>query len=135
MTEVELHGTGLSPEEVQSLVERAVIGEGTELKKVSVSFVDEPGMAELNQRHRGKTGATDVLSYPFDDSFPHGNGGEVIVCQAVVGRLAAADGRDPRTALRETIIHGTLHLLGYTDDTDADAAEMDRRTRRILEAA
>lgn len=58
----------------------------------------------------------------------------MVVCPAVVNRLAATDSRDPEDALRETVVHGVLHLLGHEDETDAGAQGMDRQTRRILEA-
>ncbi|HEY8109053.1 MAG TPA: rRNA maturation RNase YbeY [Patescibacteria group bacterium] len=135
MTEIDVHGDALDGSEVRELVGSIVAAEQARVAKVSVSFTDEPTIRDLNRRHRAKDKATDVLSYPFDGSFPQGSGGEVVICPAVVERLAREDGRDFRQALRETVVHGVLHLLGHEDGTDAGAREMDRRTRLILEEA
>src|ERR1700733_8372250 len=43
------------------------VGEEVE---VSVMYVDEKSIADLNQRFLGKTGPTDVLSFPIDDGPP-----------------------------------------------------------------
>ena len=41
----------------------------------------------------------------------------------------------PETALHRELVflllHGTLHLLGHTHDSDADAARLDAETQRI----
>lgn len=126
---------GLDEPEVRRLVEAALATEDGEWSAVSVTFADPATIRDLNRRHRGKDAPTDVLSYPFDDSFPQGGGGEVIVCPDVVRRLARTDGRDAGRALREAVVHGLLHVFGYEDGTERGAREMDRRTRRILEAA
>jgi probable rRNA maturation factor len=134
MTDIDVSGDALDATAVRGLVNATVAAEGAKPSRVSVSFADEATMRQLNARHRGKDRATDVLSFPFDDSFPQGSGGEVVVCPAIVTALAAKDGREEASALQETIVHGVLHVLGHQDDTAAGAREMDRRTRRILEA-
>lgn len=49
------------------LVIEVLVAEGVEGDvEVSLLFVDEVAMAELNERFMGKTGPTDVLSFPID---------------------------------------------------------------------
>ena len=38
--------------------------------ELSIRIVDESESADLNQRYRGKSGATNVLSFPFDAVTP-----------------------------------------------------------------
>lgn len=136
MAEVDVSGAdGLPEATVAALVRAALREEGAAVGRVSVSFVAPEVITGFNRTHRDKDRPTDVLSYPFDGSFPHGPGGEVVVCPEVVTRYAVRDGRDRTEALRETIVHGVLHLLGYTDDTDRGAARMADRTAAILTGA
>jgi len=124
--------------------------------ELSLLFVDEAAMAELNQRFLGNDGPTDVLSFPIDDDIVEltaraadslGPGpvnevepsdapallGDVVVCPAVARRNAPdhAGTYDDEVAL--LIVHGILHLLGmdHTDDEEAEA--MERRERELLE--
>lgn len=112
---------------------------------VSVAFVEESSMSELNVRYRGGVEATDVLSFPGGDddddedldwpepetevgSAPHL--GDVVICPAVAGRNAADDGIEPAEELRRLLVHGVLHLLGY--DHEIDQGEMRAREADIL---
>ena len=126
---------GLDEPTVRALAAAAFKSEGADPSRVSVSFADAATIHDLNRRHRGQDRPTDVLSYPFDASFPQGSGGEVVVCPDVVTRLADADGREPVRAVKEAIVHGLLHVLGHEDETEQGAEEMDRRTRGILKAS
>lgn len=112
----------------EQLVRRTLEAEGRSLGRVTVSFVDTVTIKALNRKHRGQAKPTDVLSWPFDASFPQGDGGEVVICRE------QAEPTGPATIDR-LLVHGVLHLLGYKDETGADLAEMERRTDRILENA
>ena len=112
MLEVEVIGSapGLPPQpEVERLVALALASAAVEDGHVAVEFVGEERIAELNAAHRGKQGATDVLSFPIDeDGVPLGPRelGDVVICP-------------PRTTdLREAIVHGVLHLTGMDHETD-----------------
>lgn len=124
--ELEMDPATADRDRIAELIRRTLRAESTSLSRVSVSFVDSPTMERLNREHRGLPRPTDVLSWPFDETFPQGRGGEVIVCreQADPNQAGAVD---------RLIVHGVLHLLGYEDTTAAGLAEMERRTDRIME--
>jgi probable rRNA maturation factor len=116
MLDVEVLGRRLAPgappdPEVERLVSIAVASAGIEDGHVAVQFVDESRISELNAEHRGKTGPTDVLSFPVDgdaeeEMGPERELGDILICP-------------PETAdLREAIIHGALHLVGMDHETD-----------------
>lgn len=120
---------------------------------VSVAFVDEQQMTELNTLYRGLDSATDVLSFRQADSgveWPdptkgkEADLGEVLVCPRVVGRYAYEEGGDPDTQLGWTILHGALHLLGYDHEKDGGRMrereqvllkQLDRQVRAVAKAA
>ena len=78
---------------------------------LAVEFVDQRRITELNARHREKPAPTDVLSFPIDGAqplpgLPARELGDVVICPAHT------------VDLREAIVHGVLHLLGFDHETD-----------------
>ena len=109
--------------EVRSLARAAAhcadIGTG----HIAIEFVDERRIAQLNREHRGRDSATDVLSFPVDGAEPIDERlpreiGDVVICASLCGDV------------REAIVHGVLHLVGY--DHEADEGEMLALQRSIL---
>jgi probable rRNA maturation factor len=124
-------------------------------RELSLLFVDEVAMAELNERHMGTPGPTDVLAFPIDDDLADvgrspdtgSTGpdrppvelseiplllGDVLICPTVAERNAAAHGKALRDELALLVVHGTLHVLGM-DHADADeTAVMQARERELL---
>jgi probable rRNA maturation factor len=100
---------------------------------ISVAIVDDATIRELNRRHLDHDYATDVLSFLLDRTGERLEG-EVIVsadrARAVSPRYGWADTRE----LLLYVIHGTLHLVGYRDETSADRQEMRRQERHYLRA-
>ena len=103
---------------------------------VTVAFVSDRAMRELNRRWRGKRGTTDVLSFPSgQEEFEKTEGaslGDVVVSVEQAGRQAAAHGLDFEGEVAQLILHGLLHLCGYDherDDGEMNALELNLRRR------
>jgi probable rRNA maturation factor len=138
------------------LAERVLGAEGVRGEaELSMLFVDELVMADLNKRFHGTDGPTDVLAFPIDedpeeggrspDSGGSGPGdappepsdlpvmlGDVVVCPSVAARNAPdhAGTYDDEVAL--LIVHGILHLMGMDHLEDDEAEEMEARERDLL---
>ncbi len=118
--EVELLGTGAlgertpAQESVRRLCVLAAAAAGVGEGHVAIEFVAAERIAELNAQHRGKSGPTDVLSFPVDGTAPTDGAprelGDVVICA------------EHTEDLHEAIVHGVLHLVGM--DHEADAGEM-----------
>jgi probable rRNA maturation factor len=107
--EVEVIGTALDEARVRRACELAVASAGIEEAHVAVEFVDAERIAELNEAHRGKSGPTDVLSFPVDDEGPVRGPrelGDVVICP------------EHTEDLLEAVVHGALHLTGMDHETD-----------------
>ena len=102
------------------LAEQVLAAEGVRrFSELSLLFVDEATMADLNSRHMGSEGPTDVLAFPIDDDLVEqgrwpDNGtkgpdrpgaapddmpillGDVVVCPAVAARQAPSRPLRPR---------------------------------------
>jgi probable rRNA maturation factor len=65
--EVDVIGSALPPARVREAVGYAAASAGIADGHVAVSFVTPERIAELNETWRGKSGPTDVLSFPVDE--------------------------------------------------------------------
>jgi probable rRNA maturation factor len=120
--------------------------------ELSLLFVDEATITDLNTRFLGGEGATDVLSFPIDESteagrWPDGSTagprrepldvplllGDVVVCPAVAARNAPAHAGRYEDELALLVVHGILHVLGLDHATPDDEAAMQARERDLLE--
>ncbi|HEX5420668.1 MAG TPA: rRNA maturation RNase YbeY [Gammaproteobacteria bacterium] len=107
--------------------------------ELTVRVVDEAESAELNGRYRGRSGPTNVLSFPADFDLPVPAGerrplGDLVICAPVVAREAEEQGKGLEAHWAHIVIHGTLHLGGYDHEEEADADVMEGREREILAA-
>jgi rRNA maturation RNase YbeY len=106
---------------------------------VSVSLVGDQEMTELNSRYFGKSGTTDVISFPMEggaESIRDGILlGDVVLCVPQAVRAAGDMGVSPCEELSLYLIHGMLHLTGEKDGTAEERARMDVRQEGILAQA
>lgn len=105
--------------------------------EVAVRIVDADEIRALNKLYREQDKATNVLSFPAGeiDGLPHDAGrllGDVVVCAPVVAREASEQGKQLADHWGHMLVHGTLHLLGFDHETDAEAAEMEGLETKIL---
>ncbi|HYK04833.1 MAG TPA: rRNA maturation RNase YbeY [Thermoanaerobaculia bacterium] len=94
-----------------------------EITEVSIAFVDDDAMTELNKKFRGKKKTTDVLTFPADDSYnePSASGrplGDIVISVDQARRQAADEKHSLATEIRYLVVHGVLHALGYDHETD-----------------
>lgn len=111
---------------------QGALGERATALTLRLASVSE--MADLNQRYRGKTGATNVLSFPLE--FPTETGipyiGDIVICPEVVEREAAEQHKPLDAHYAHLTVHGILHLLGYDHHDEDEAIEMETLETQIL---
>jgi len=103
---------------------------------VTVAFVSDRAMRELNWRWRGKRGTTDVLSFPAEqaefEKLAEATLGDVVVSVERAEKQAAEHGLSFEREVKQLILHGLLHLCGYdhvTDNGEMNALELRLRRR------
>jgi probable rRNA maturation factor len=109
LLDVDVIGDALPAPLVSEACMLAAASAGIEDGHLAVEFVGADRIAELNLEHRGKTGPTDVLSFPVDaDGVPAGPRelGDVVICPEHASDLV------------EAVVHGVLHLTGMDHETD-----------------
>lgn len=108
--------------------------------EVSLSWVDDERMRELNATWRGIDRVTDVLSFECDDPASGADGeeavelGDIVLAPAQIARQAPGFGNTPEDECRLMLVHGMLHLLGYDHIEDDEAEEMEAREDDLLRA-
>jgi probable rRNA maturation factor len=112
----------------------AALQDHKESAEVVVRVVDEQESADLNQTYRGKTGPTNVLSFPFEAPAQIDMDllGDLVICAPVIEREAVEQHKTLESHWAHMAVHGTLHLLGYDHLTDEQALEMELLETTIL---
>jgi probable rRNA maturation factor len=95
--------------------------------QISLAFVDNATIQRLNKRYLDHDEPTDVLSFPLSDG--RSLQGELLIGAEVGQVQAALRGHDVQAELALYLIHGLLHLCGYSD-TDLEARRKMRRRER-----
>jgi probable rRNA maturation factor len=91
---------------------------------VNVLITDNSTMRRLNANFRGKTRATDVLSFPVAAS-ANGFAGDIAISLDIALRNARLLGHSVADEIRILMLHGILHLAGY--DHENDKGEMAKK--------
>lgn len=113
--------------------------------EVSVSFVTDEVIANLNEKYRQKAGPTDVLSFEcdgVDDDLsamtlaqdPIFELGDVVIAPDVASRQTHEFGTTFEEEISLLLVHGLLHLCGYDHIEDDEAEVMEKREAEILDA-
>src|SRR5437773_7540852 len=114
-------------------VARAVLeGEGQPDADISLAFVDNVTIHQLNKRYLDHDEPTDVLSFPLSGPGARRLQGELIIGAELALQQAEARGHDVQAELALYVIHGLLHLCGYDDHDDEGRAAMRGRERHYL---
>ncbi|MDF1582268.1 MAG: rRNA maturation RNase YbeY [Methyloprofundus sp.] len=121
--------------DLQLWVEKALADYSQDAELV-IRIVDVQEMTELNSQYRGKQGATNILSFPFE--LPEGVEGidllgDLVICAAVLEQEAEQQNKSLGAHWAHIIIHGVLHLLGYDHLTDDEAIEMESKEIVLLQ--
>ncbi|MCB0956619.1 MAG: rRNA maturation RNase YbeY [Ilumatobacter sp.] len=141
----------------QALATQVLHAEGVRgLAELSLIFVNEAEITELNAEYMGKEGPTDVLSFPIDaveadivlhatppsrgpDRSPPDPGdmplllGDVVICPSVAAAQAPDHAGTVEDELALLVVHGVLHVLGYDHAEPDETAAMRARELALLQ--
>lgn len=93
--------------------------------EISVTFVDNASIAELNNQYRNKPMPTDVLSFPLGENgvydVDENNGckmlGDIVISMERAQEQATLYGHPLQREVAFLTVHSMLHLLGYDHET------------------
>ncbi|MEI4800248.1 rRNA maturation RNase YbeY [Bacillus sp. NPDC077411] len=132
-------------EMIQQLVEKAAEIESVEGgAELSITFVNNERIQEINREYRDKDQPTDVISFAMEDM---GEGemeivgvemprmlGDIIISIPRAKEQAEEYGHSFDRELGFLAVHGFLHLLGYDHMTEEEEKVMFGKQKEILDA-
>lgn len=117
---------------LEAVMRRLEVAPDTE---VALVLTGDDLLAQLNAQYRGKSGPTDVLSFPVDvEDLAPGEPpqlGDILISVPQAEANAAAAGHAALAELTLLAVHGLLHLLGHEDETEAGADAMRAEELRL----
>jgi len=104
--------------------------------QIAVHLVSSHIMAEVNQEHLNHQGATDVITFNYQELGTDRLLGDMLICPAVARKQAREFETSWQSEIVRYFIHGILHLQGHDDQRATDRRimkrEEDRRLRVLL---
>jgi probable rRNA maturation factor len=129
--------SGVNGRALVSTARRLLSALGEEESGLSLSLVDDEAIRSLNHEYRDKNKATDVLSFPLEDTRSRDREhllGDVVISVDTARRQAADYDAPLQRELYRLLIHGLLHLKGHDHEHARERRAMEREERRLAEA-
>ena len=107
--------------------------------EISILFIGDQGIRDLNHQFRGMDSPTDVLSFPqLAEGEPEPPGpiilGDIAISLETARQQSQEHGLSLEEELTLLLIHGILHLLGYDHEiSDQEEKRMRKKTRELFE--
>lgn len=130
------------PAKVKAVVRRAVAQAAAATRsttgaELAIVLTDDSAIRALNRDWRGIDKATNVLSFPAQDTGPRQDGpqphlGDIVLAFETIEREAKSEHKPFAHHLAHLAVHGFLHLVGYDHERDKDAHQMEQAERDIL---
>ena len=136
---------GIETERWRRLAELALTAENISEGELTLFFIDEQIMTDLNAEHMGETGPTDVLAFPIDGPTqgtakttidPEGPPkilGDIFICPSIARKNADTYKKPFEDEIALLVIHGVLHILGHDHAEDEEKRIMQAREKVLLD--
>jgi probable rRNA maturation factor len=116
----------------ETFAAQAIDAIGKKGSSATIAFVSDKTIRQLNRQFRGIDRATDVLSFPAEDS-DKTNLGDIAISVDTAAKQARENGLKFDEEVAQLILHGLLHLSGYDHETDnGEMNRLELRMRRRL---
>lgn len=104
--------------------------------EVSVTFVDDEEIRELNKEYRDVDKSTDVLSFPLEENefdIPEDTLlGDIVISAETAKRQSEEYGHSLDREIAYLTAHSMFHLLGYDHIIEADKKIMRAREKKVM---
>ena len=120
-------------EKVRILCERVIEDGGIKSGKINIVLVDSDTIQQFNRDFLQHDYPTDTISFPAEYRQEDGYiEGEVLVCTEIAAERASEFSWTAESELLLYVVHGMLHLIGYSDSTAEQRTEMQSKERNYL---
>jgi rRNA maturation RNase YbeY len=116
---------------VRQWIKETIVAEGFKLKELNYIFCSDAYLLTLNQQYLDHDTYTDIIT--FDNSEVEGDiVGDIFISIERIRENAVKFGHSETEELHRVIIHGALHLLGYTDKSVVTKKKMTQKEDEYL---
>lgn len=109
---------------------------GEENREISLIFVDDAGITDINREYLGRNYPTNVIAFSMNEgAFGNINPtllGDIVISTETALRDAQAGDLPFEDEIDYLMIHGTLHLLGYDHEQPAEAEAMGKKEKEVF---
>ena len=127
-------------EKIEAVMKECLEYEGySDDYEVSLSFVTNDEIKELNRNFRGIDKVTDVLSFPmmtddeFEIEYEEESLGDIVISIERASEQAEEYGHSLEREICFLVCHSMFHLLGYDHMQEDEAKDMHAREKAVLE--
>lgn len=127
-------------ENIEAVMKECLAYEGySDDYEVSLSFVTNDEIKELNNNFRGIDKVTDVLSFPmltddeFDIEYEEESLGDIVISVERASEQAEEYGHSLEREICFLVCHSMFHLLGYDHMEEDEAKDMHAREEAVLQ--
>ena len=96
---------------------------------ITIRIVSEKESESLNYSYRNQKKPTNILSFSLSENPIIG---DIILCHPIIKNEAKIYNKKIHSHYAHLLIHGYLHLLGYSHDRELDASKMEKKEIQIL---
>ncbi len=111
----------LDPVEIETWLNKVCVAEDKELGDVNIIFCSDNYLLELNIKHLEHYYYTDIITFDYSEETISG---DLFISIDRVKDNASSYDVSFSEELNRVIAHGVLHLIGYGDKSEAEAAIM-----------
>lgn len=112
-----------NPTKVKRWLKFVIESEGFVLNQLNYIFCSDEYLLNMNREHLQHDYYTDIITFDTSDDEKHVEG-EIYISTDRVRENANEMSIVFDDELRRVIVHGVLHLVGYTDENDSTKAKM-----------
>jgi len=102
------------------------------ISDLSIAFVNDDRMTEVNEQYLQHEGTTDIITFDYTEDKSAGIEGELVICVDQAKRQAREYKVELANELARLVFHGLLHLGGYDDITDELQKKMTEMENELL---
>ena len=123
---------GIKDNLVDTIYKHTLENEGISDSETSIIFANKSLIKKLKKQFFNINEPTDVIAFRLNDYSINKVKGEIYICLPVAKENAEYYGEPYEREIARLIIHGSLHLLGYKDDTEEQRLEKHKLENKYL---
>lgn len=105
--------------------------ENKKIIQLNYIFCDDEYLLEINKKYLSHDYYTDIITFPYQEGMLLE--GDLFISLDRVKENALQYSINFDAELRRVLVHGLLHLMGYTDKTEEDQQKMTEKENYYLE--